>query len=266
MVDIVTVQPLPEVGAWPASIPRLEDGWWPTGGEVDPGNDKGIMNWQAQLLATRTGILRREVDALSMTSEVVMTVGAAGDYPTITAALIEMSKRRMAFVPNGFSASIRLLAGFVMAEQVLVSGVDLSWISIVSQDPEVMIRRTALVAPLSEAAGVYPAFGAQAGGALPRIATLFTMDATDAPAARHGISLVTGSRATVAQGCGIKNAGGCGCIATMASSLSANGGIFNGAGAEGINAHGGSIINVVQGSVTGCTLQGISASNGARVF
>lgn len=41
MVDLLTVQPLPEAGDWPVTIPRIEDGWYPTGGDVNPAPMRG---------------------------------------------------------------------------------------------------------------------------------------------------------------------------------------------------------------------------------
>ncbi|TKA93836.1 hypothetical protein FAZ78_25710, partial [Cereibacter changlensis] len=63
MVNLASIQPLPETEDW-QSVPRLEDGMWPTGGVVDPEADSGLMNWQAQILAGRTKYLRTKVDAL----------------------------------------------------------------------------------------------------------------------------------------------------------------------------------------------------------
>ncbi|PTE19391.1 hypothetical protein C5F48_23175 [Cereibacter changlensis JA139] len=63
MVNLASIQPLPETEEW-KSVPRLEDGMWPTGGVVDPEADSGLMNWQAQILAGRTRFLRTRVDAL----------------------------------------------------------------------------------------------------------------------------------------------------------------------------------------------------------
>jgi hypothetical protein len=61
MVDVPSVVSLPDTPAW-ANVPRLEDGWWPTGGVVNPAADEGIMNWQAQVLAQRTRFLRDQMD------------------------------------------------------------------------------------------------------------------------------------------------------------------------------------------------------------
>lgn len=36
MVDLLNVNALPEAGDWPETVPQLENGWYPTGGVVDP--------------------------------------------------------------------------------------------------------------------------------------------------------------------------------------------------------------------------------------
>jgi hypothetical protein len=62
MVNIATLNYLPELQQYEAQIPRLEDGWWPTGGAVNPAADSGLMNWQASLLANRTAFLKKVID------------------------------------------------------------------------------------------------------------------------------------------------------------------------------------------------------------
>lgn len=64
MVDINTMSYLPETATFHTQIPQLEDGFWPTGGVVDPANDSGIMNWQALLLGDRTAYLLAQIVAL----------------------------------------------------------------------------------------------------------------------------------------------------------------------------------------------------------
>ena len=62
MVNLATLNYLPELQQYEAQIPRLEDGWWPTGGAVNPAADGGLMNWQASLLANRTAFLKKVID------------------------------------------------------------------------------------------------------------------------------------------------------------------------------------------------------------
>lgn len=71
MVDVNALNVLPETVEYPAEIPRLEDGWWPTGGAVDPENDSGLMNWQAQLLANRTAWLKEALAGMGGNAVVV---------------------------------------------------------------------------------------------------------------------------------------------------------------------------------------------------
>ena len=54
MVDLLNVNALPEAGDWPETVPQLENGWYPTGGVVDPANDEGLLNWPNRELARRS--------------------------------------------------------------------------------------------------------------------------------------------------------------------------------------------------------------------
>jgi hypothetical protein len=64
----------------------------------------------------------------------VFTVGVGGDFPTINDALTFVSKTVPAYKKDGFIAEIRLLTGFVIQEQVIISDIDLSWVEITSED------------------------------------------------------------------------------------------------------------------------------------
>ncbi len=235
-------------------------------GELQAGGPNGLWNEHAKAFVERTNHLKRRIEDLATRAALEVTVGVGGHFPTIGAAMSYLSDRRQAYVPGGASVTARLLSGFVMMEQVLVSSVDLSWVTILSQDPEVTIRRSALVTALSEGAAAFPAFGAQAGGALPRIGCLFNMDGTGPAKGRHGISLISGSRASVAAGAGIKNSGGHGISATIASIVAANSAIFTGTIGDGVNAFGGSVINVAGATITGGAGYGVIAQNGARII
>lgn len=145
MVDLLTVNALAENAAeWPETIPQLENGWYPTGGTVDPANDGGLMNWQAQLLAIRSRQNKDRIDRLMVRAGSQVTVGPGGDYATINAALGDLSEMRPAYAPGGFVTELRLLNGYQMAEQVLISGINMGWITISSQASEVIISRGAL--------------------------------------------------------------------------------------------------------------------------
>jgi hypothetical protein len=74
MVNLATLNYLPELQQWEAQIPRLEDGWWPTGGAVNPAADGGLMNWQAGLLANRTAFLKGVIDGAGLGAAAVPLV------------------------------------------------------------------------------------------------------------------------------------------------------------------------------------------------
>lgn len=86
MVNIASLNYLPQTVQWEAQIPRLEDGWWPSGGAVDPASDGGLMNWQAQLLGNRTAFLKSVLDGagIGLTAGVLVanldTITATGTY------------------------------------------------------------------------------------------------------------------------------------------------------------------------------------------
>lgn len=75
MVNIAALNYLPQTVQWEAQIPRLEDGWWPSGGAVDPAADSGLMNWQAQLLGNRTAFLKSVIDGAGIGLSAGLLVG-----------------------------------------------------------------------------------------------------------------------------------------------------------------------------------------------
>ena len=84
-------------------------------------------------------------------ANMTVTVGAGGDYPTINAALEYLSKLQPVYDFAGITATINLLTGFTMAEQVLVRGLDLGWITITGVDAETTITNTALTTDFTTA-------------------------------------------------------------------------------------------------------------------
>ncbi len=263
MVDLASVQALPEVGDWPATIPRLETGWRQTGGAVDPANDQGITNWQAGELTKRTRVLKDRVDALTTKAAPLVTVGPGGQYATINAALAALSDRRPSYVPGGFMAEVRLLAGYVMAEQVLVNGINLGWITITSVAAEVQIDRSVLINELAD--GHYPAWGARNAGVIPAIGCLFAMTETGVAPGRHGISLLAGAGGRVLAGAGVRNAGDCGANVYKAATLDAAGAIFSQAKQVGLLVSNGSTASFQNGIAVDCGYRAIAASTGSRI-
>ena len=264
MVDLLSVQPLPETGAWPETIARIENDWYPTGGAVNPGADEGIANWQARDLAIRTHILKERLDQLTRSGAVEFTVGPGGQFATINAALRELSSYRMRYEPQGVSARIRLLAGFVMQEQVLVVGVNLSWVTITADDPVVTIRRAALTLGLPEPAIRRPAFGAAHGGFLPRLGCLFEMDLTGVDQVCDGIRLLSQSGAVIMPGCGVRRASAVGLRCNDGSAAFASGAIFSASAVAGAAAYGAGTITADGADFSNSGGTGVSLQNASR--
>jgi hypothetical protein len=263
MVDETTVPRFGETeDLWPDTVPMLQNGWRPTGGEVNPEADEGLVNWPLRELVRRTRWLRRRVDNLALKVDSETTVGPGGQYPTINAALIVLSERRPAYRPAGFLARIRLLAGYTMAEQVLVSGANLSWLQIVSDAPEVLIDRAALV---QQFGSCYPAFAAANGGSLPQIRALFAMTSAGDATLRTGVYAVTTGSATIASGFGVKNCGQDAIRAETAGQISANGAILTNAGGCGIFAAGGTRITAVEADCSNAGDSAVYGTGGAII-
>ena len=201
-----------------------------------------------------------------LTGNITVLVGETGDFPTINDALGNIVAL---YYPKYISGSrcprvtIKLLPGFIMAEQVLVESLDLSWITITGVDAETVINRSALTTPYSGAG--YPAFGATNGGFLPIIGQLFNMDTSGTASYRHGISAYSNSRAIVLGGCGVKNAGAYGIFATRSSTINAEGVNASGAGSYGIYAYHGSTINANGANASGAGTYGICAYRGSLI-
>ncbi len=262
MVDLLTVQALDESGNWPETIPLIENGWRVNAGPIDVANDMGIANWPNRELARRTRILRDRVDALMVKAGSLTTVGPGGDFGNLTDALAYLSERRPAYAPGGFVTEVRLLTGYQMAEQVLVSGANLGWLTITSEAAEVIISRGALATQMGSS---FPAFGVSDGGVLPRIAALFVMDGTGIAANRVGIYAHGTGAASVAANAGVKNAGAHGARIETGGQLAANGAIFSGAGEYGVYAAGGTRAAISLADMTNAGGMGIFATNGAIV-
>jgi len=71
------------------------------------------------------------------TTNEVVTVGTGGDYASINAAISDLSTRFTTYISGSIQVEINLLSGFIVNEQITVSGIDLGWIKITSVDATV---------------------------------------------------------------------------------------------------------------------------------
>lgn len=218
-----------------------------------------------------------------LTGNITVLVGETGDFPTINDALENIVSLYYPKYIEGNCprVTIKLLPGFIMAEQVLVESLDLSWITITSDEPETLVVRSALTTegPSHNFGGPYswPVFGAYNGGFLPIIGQLFNMDSSGSGVYiphTHGVFVFNNSRAIVLSGCGVKHsiiniyavnssiveASGANLIeSSSVSILAENGSIVNApnitASALGVSsaiiAQYNSIVNVSNGTVSG---------------
>jgi len=234
-----------------AGIYRLKSGGV---GSSDPDTDGGV-NW--------------ELAPTPVQSDITVTVGTGGDYPTINAALEYLSKLQPVYDSAGITATINLLTGFTMAEQVLVRGLDLGWVTITGADAETTITNTALTTDFTTAdygSDSYPAFGVSKGGVLPRIGQLFRFDVANVGGNKHGIMAVgAGSSADVLAGAGVNDAGTHGIWANRGATINAHSANASGAGTYGITASNGATINAEEADASGAGANGIYASQGATI-
>jgi len=99
-----------------------------------------------------------------------ITVGTGGNFSTITDALNLCRKIRTD--SNQSLISISLLSGFVLNEQVVISGVDLSYVSISSVDTTVPVSPNVWTMPIQEG-GYTPAISSRFGAVSPIFNVVF---------------------------------------------------------------------------------------------
>lgn len=147
------------------------------------------------------------INAATMSTNLALTVGTGGQYATINAAIIALTKYiARLYSQGGLTAEITLLTGFVMSEQVLTRGLDLSWITIKSVDAVVMVDPAAITQSLPEITsndGGQPIFGAVASARLPRIGVQFEYQ-TQQTGTKTGVVVFGGSTVEFLPGSGVR--------------------------------------------------------------
>ena len=183
-------------------------------------------------------------------TDITVNVGTGQTYTTINQALEYLSGFYPMYKKSGVIATINLKAGFVMTEQVLVSGIDLGWITIVGEDAETIITHTALTTAFNGTN--YPVFGVDKSGTSPIIGQLFSFNVEKVGGEKHGLmALGAGSSANVLSGKGFIGAGTFGIHASNGSIVNASGANCSNpgnAGGAGIQASNSSTVNA-QGAI-----------------
>jgi hypothetical protein len=136
----------------------------------------------------------------AMTSDITVTVGSGGDFGTINDAINYLVNN---FLPPCYrtnsgtpKAKIRILSGTTIAENIVVDGLDLSWITIESVDNTVTVNSTAL-------SGTF--IVGYNGARLPKINVFFNMSGYINAWVATGLYLNNGSWAFVFPNKGIRN-------------------------------------------------------------
>ena len=193
-------------------------------------------------------------------TNITVNVGVGQTYTTINQALEYLSGFYPMYKQSGVTATINLKAGFVMAEQVLVSGIDLGWITIVGEDAETIITHTALTTAFNS---TYPAFGVDKGGTSPIIGQLFRFNVEKVGGDKHGLMAYgAGSSANVLSGKGFIGAGANGIYAIRGSTINALSANCSNAGANGMYAGLASTINAYGANCSNAGSSGMYANAG----
>lgn len=266
MVDDVTVPRFLETDTWPNDVPMLQNGWRPTGGEINLPADEGLLNWPLRELVNRSNFLRQRHLERQTDASFEITVGPGGQYATLNDALERLSIMAPRLKPAAVIATVRLLTGFELAEQVIIRGLNMGWVKIISDDPTVLIRRATLVtAVTTEEGDYYPAIAALDGATAPVVSALFSMTAEGNSASRVGVMAVNGGRIVVSAACGVQSAGAYGALSVIGGTISAEAADFRNAGLDCIRASRAATISARLATLTGAGANGATANRSAAI-
>ncbi|UOX39546.1 putative head-binding domain-containing protein [Aeromonas phage ZPAH34] len=139
---------------------------------------------------------------LDLEESFTIEVGPAVQFKTITAAIHQLVKMRPLFKNGQAKCKIKLLSGFVMAEQILViNGSDLNWI-IIESDVPVRIDHTKITTKLSDEDDLIPIFGASNQSVLPSIKALFYYDSNTT--SKDGVAVIEAAGVYLYPGSGVQ--------------------------------------------------------------
>ena len=265
-VSTVAYMPWADTNAGMWKVRNAADSAWVsvmslTASRVDTAAGTSYDNASSGLAATNVKDAIDEIvesPSSSLRENIKVTVGAGGDFPTINAAVLHLSR----FTPDiGVTAEVELVSGFVMMEQLFVEGLDLGWITITGVDAETVINEPSLTRGLTLFLSSHkPAFGV-INGTLPTIGQLFSFSSKGSTDDfRSGVLAYNLGRADILDGCGVRNAGFNGIYATDRSSINARGAIVSGAGNYSVQATQGSTINALGADASGAGAIGINSS------
>ena len=192
-----------------------------------------------------------------------ITIGSGADYENINDALNNLISIYGMSVDGDTLLNLELQSGFIMQEQVIANGIDLSRFVITSIDASVVIDRQYLadtgIANLD--LDSTPAFLAVNGGKLPIIGALFSMNTSGAAddQKQHGVMVAWTGSAVVLDSCGVTNATGRGLYGVNGTVYARNSN-FSNAGTYGCRPGNSSAFNIRGSDLTGAGIAGLYAA------
>lgn len=209
------------------------------------------------------------VNDLTRGTNLSVTVGSGGDYASINAALEALTAYKLVYKATPITATITLLSGFEMQEQVAVAGLDLGWIKITGQDAETIIHDDYMTNSFTldiYGFDVYAAFLAFRGGTLPVINQLFTFNGNAVANDVVGIAAI-GAKSSVelADNAGIKNTKTNGLSASLCGIITGDNVSVTNSGNKNVYALEGGIVQLDGSDLSVAGTIAVHASRGARV-
>lgn len=165
------------------------------------------------------------------------SIGNTGDFVSLNEAMRYISQYYPGYEKSGVTIRITLQENFVMQEQVILSGIDLSWVEIFSAHT-VRIDRSALKTRVEN---YLPVFSASKGGRLPLISALFDMGYEEGEKDITVAFLVHGAGSSInfSAGAGCLNAFGYGLLALSGASFCADNTLWNRCAGDGVSVRAG---------------------------
>ena len=171
--------------AWPGVDPMPES--IVIRGDASAEDGRGGM-FAKGYLAGDTIIVANETYGRTSAAPVVLTVGPGGDFLTVNQALTAASRMsRRDYYKGGLDVEIRLLTGFVMAEQIFIIGLDLGFTVIKSEATSVPVDPAGISQELFALENCRPIFAGSGRAVLPTIGCIF--DYGDNLTAFDGVAL-----------------------------------------------------------------------------
>lgn len=207
-------------------------------------------------LGAQLSAIDTQLAQMTQLTNVLVTVGSGGTYSTLAAAITAMAKYKPAYLSGGVRCEIRILAGTVIAEQIIAEQMDFSHIVITSEDAFVNVNATGWVETL-DSRGSKPMFSGQHGTRLPVIGTLFKLQTGTLTMGyfcnRGSTGVILGSDSWVGKACGFDGFYD-NILANNNSEIVVRYGVARNAGRWGIHARHISRISARSCDLTGCAI------------